>query len=329
MTPPYFDAANFLRRQSFMLHETGPRLARYAAALAATVRPGAVVLDLGSGSGILSLLACRAGAQRVYAIEAHPMAPVAQALATANGFADRIVLVPGFSIDVSLPEPVDVLVTDTWGCCGLQPGGLRSLADAVARFLAPGGRVIPARITLHAAPVEAPGRYAENVACWEQPCAGVDVSPLRALAVHNWYPTDTDGRGHLGAPVPLDTVETGRIERCWFDAPVEVEIARAGVLHGIEVWFTAALADGISIGNDPADNSTGYRRGFFPLPAPIPVAPGDRLTAVITGHDATHWRWRGTVTTAESGRELGRFDQSTFWGEAVRPELAAAEAGLA
>jgi protein arginine N-methyltransferase 1 len=66
------------------------RVRAYERAICAIVRPGDVVLDLGAGTGVLGLLACRAGARRVYAVDGGGILGVARALARANGVADRI-----------------------------------------------------------------------------------------------------------------------------------------------------------------------------------------------------------------------------------------------
>src|SRR5207253_9352317 len=83
------------------------RTPAYARAIAATVGPDNVVVDLGTGSGLFGLLACQAGAARVYAIESDPVIEVARELAIANGFADRITFLHADSRAVSLPERAD------------------------------------------------------------------------------------------------------------------------------------------------------------------------------------------------------------------------------
>ena len=80
------------------------RLAAFQAAIGSVVRPGHVVLDLASGTGIMGLLACVAGASRVYSIEMGGMIAVAREVARANGFGDRVVFIKGFSTHVDLPE---------------------------------------------------------------------------------------------------------------------------------------------------------------------------------------------------------------------------------
>ena len=91
------------------------RMSAHRAALARVVRPGSVVVDLGAGIGIMSLIACQLGARRVYAIEPNDLAEVARQLAGANGFADRIQVIQDLSHRVHLPEPADVLVSDLRG----------------------------------------------------------------------------------------------------------------------------------------------------------------------------------------------------------------------
>ena len=79
-----------------MLHDDR-RTGDYLAALAAAVRPGDVVLDIGTGSGVLAVAAARAGARRVYAVEASDIAEVAERVFAANGVTDTVTLVPGWS----------------------------------------------------------------------------------------------------------------------------------------------------------------------------------------------------------------------------------------
>ena len=118
------------------------RVQAYERAIAATVRPGDIVVDLGAGTGILGMLACRAGAARVYAIEADGMIEVARALARANGLADRIVFLMQHSSEVKLPEQVDVVVGDLIGRMGFEAGVFEAYAHA-RHWLKPAGRVMP------------------------------------------------------------------------------------------------------------------------------------------------------------------------------------------
>src|SRR5947208_14002021 len=86
------------------------RMEAYLEALRRAVFPGCVVIDLGAGPGIFSLYACRWGARRVYSIEPGESIHLLRELAAANGFADHIVAIQDYSLDVILPERADVII---------------------------------------------------------------------------------------------------------------------------------------------------------------------------------------------------------------------------
>src|SRR5688572_12456568 len=117
------------------------RVSAFRHALQSVIRPGDVGLDLASGTGILGLLACQAGASRIYAIEAGEIASIAVAAAAENGYADRISVINEHSTRATLPERVDFVVTDMAGRFGFEAGLFELLRDAKRRFLKPGGRL--------------------------------------------------------------------------------------------------------------------------------------------------------------------------------------------
>ena len=116
-------------------------------AIAQIVAPGQVVLDVASGTGILGLLACRAGASRVYCIEQSGIIEVAREVARANGFAERMHFVKAHSSWAEIPESIDVIVCDQIGHFGFEAGIVEMIADVRSRFLKPGGRIVPASVT--------------------------------------------------------------------------------------------------------------------------------------------------------------------------------------
>ena len=132
----------------------GNRVSAFRHAIEEVVTPGDVVLDLGSGTGILGFMACRAGAKRVYAVDEGPIVGLAREVAKANGFQDRITHIKGLSTRVALPETVDIVLADQIGRFGLESGILEYFADARVRFLKPGGVMVPDEVRLIVAPVE-------------------------------------------------------------------------------------------------------------------------------------------------------------------------------
>lgn len=97
-----------------------------------------VVLDVGAGSGILSFFAAQAGACRVYAVEASSMANHAQTLVTANGLDHIIKVIPGKIEELTLPEQVDVIVSEPMGYMLINERMLETYLHA-KKFLKPGG----------------------------------------------------------------------------------------------------------------------------------------------------------------------------------------------
>ena len=164
-----------------------PRISAFSRAISEVVKPGDVVLDLGSGTGILGLLACRAGAKRVYSIDDGGMVGLARQICQANGLQDRVVFIKGLSTRVDLPEKVDVIVADQIGHFGFNAGLLEYFSDARERFLKPGGTMVPCGIELLAAPVESPAMW-NQVEFWNNSPAGFDFSPARSLAANTGYP---------------------------------------------------------------------------------------------------------------------------------------------
>jgi protein arginine N-methyltransferase 1 len=127
-----------------------PRMDAYVRAMRAAIKPGDVVLDLGSGPGLFAMLACQMGARRVYAIEPGNVIQIAREAAAANGFADRIEFFHGLSTQITLPEPADVIVSDLRGPLPLYQQHLPSIRDDRERLLAKGGILIPERDILWA-----------------------------------------------------------------------------------------------------------------------------------------------------------------------------------
>ena len=115
------------------------RTEAFRRAIDSMVRPGDIVLDVGAGSGILSMFAARAGAARVYAVERTTVAVLAQELAAANGVAEIVQVIHGDVMDVELPERVDLIVSEWLGGFGIDEGMLVPVIAARDRWLKPGG----------------------------------------------------------------------------------------------------------------------------------------------------------------------------------------------
>jgi hypothetical protein len=294
------------------------RLDAFRRAIDEVVRPGAVVVDLGCGSGILGLLACRAGAARVYAIDEGGIIEVAREAARANGFADRITHVEGHSSRVTLPELADVLVADQIGRFGFEAGVIEYFADAQRRFLKPAAQTIPSALQLWIAPVEAPDAFSQ-IEFWKSRPGGFDFSGVHRIARNTGYPIRFEADQLLGEPVL--GVEMNAAD----DRPVsftrESVVTRDGVLHGIAGWFAARLSSGVCMTNAPRSPSRIARRNtFFPIARPVSVDEGSRVSVRMRILPTeTVVAWDVAIIPPGVADSSLRFGHSTLEGMLVLP----------
>jgi histone-arginine methyltransferase CARM1 len=120
-----------------------------------------VVLDVGAGSGILSFFAYQSGAARVYAVEASSIAVHAAKLVADNGADDVIKVISGKIEEISLPEQVDIIISEPMGYMLLNERMLETFLHA-KKFLKPGGKMFPTRGDLHVAPFTDEALYMEQ-----------------------------------------------------------------------------------------------------------------------------------------------------------------------
>ncbi len=295
------------------------RLSAFGRAIQETVKPGDVVVDLGAGTGILGLLACRAGARKVYAIDAGGMIEVARAICRANGFGDRVEFIKDVSTRATLPERADVIVADQIGRFGFEAGVLQFFADARARLLKPGGAIVPAALELWVAPVESPELFAQ-VEFWKTAPGGFDFRPARSWAANTGYPAKLRGEQLLGDPAAGLSLDLSRPSLGKLALAATVSVTRAGTLHGVGGWFSARLSPSVTMSNSPLAAAPIKRRNvFFPIDEPVSVAPGDQVKVdmrILPRDTMVRWDvelWRG-------GARQARFSHSTFHGMLLSAE---------
>lgn len=114
---------------------------------------GKVVLDVGAGTGVLSIFCAQAGAKKVYAVEACSIAEQAQITVKHNNMEDRIEVIRGTVETVDLPETVDVIVSEWMGYALLHESMLNSVLYARDKWLKPGGIILPSKAELYITPV--------------------------------------------------------------------------------------------------------------------------------------------------------------------------------
>jgi protein arginine N-methyltransferase 1 len=297
------------------------RTGSFLKAILKTVKPGDVVLDMGCGTGVLSFLACIAGAIRVYAVEQGPIIELAKAICQHNGFQEQVVFINDWSTNVDLPEPVDVIITETIGNLGFEEGILGWVIDAKERFLAPGGQIIPRSIEMLLVPTEK-SEYHDDVNTWNQELYGLDFSPAHPLAANNLYWADWSTQDvFLSKPQSLVDIDLMEVEQADFSREITFVAQRDGLFDGLGGWFSAELTPGLVLSNAPPNKTPSWNQTFFPIELPFRVSAGDRLSVEVKVRDnAENWEWRVTVNGSSNGSS-GSQTASWFAGNSLSGRL--------
>ena len=289
------------------------RTEAFQRAIDSVVRPGDIVLDVGAGSGILSMFAARAGAARVYAVEQTSIAVLAQELAVANGVLEIVQVLHGDIVDIELPERVDVIVSEWLGGFGIDEGMLVPVIAARDRWLKPGGVMIPSSVTAWTALVH--DRYlGEMVEFLRAGPYGLDLEP-------------SSTRPSTRSPTPAASVTLRRVTALRAESLVDDEHradpARAGAgtsrsrdaappstTHGtanaLALWFSAELAPDISFSVGPGDPPTHWGMTTAPLRSPVELTPGMVVRARVRTALARPSRDVDALGHRDAGRRLGR-----------------------
>lgn len=274
------------------------RMQSYRQAIRRVVRAGDVVADLGTGLGILAIMAVQAGASRVYAMDSRPRAlRVAQRVLGANGVADRVRLLEGDVRRVLLPEPVDVVVNELIGDFGSDENIYECVAAFAERHLKAGGRVIPSHLSTFMVPVQ----YGDEFrGIWRQDWQGLD---LRGALE---FPCRGEPVMYALRQPPMELAPPAVVEELTFGAcmparrlPGELEfrVDRAGTLQGFVGYFRATLTDGVELGNYPCYPGCHWENWNWPVEPPLQLQAGNSLQALLhirPGVTAVGWGldWR-------------------------------------
>jgi hypothetical protein len=263
----------------------------FVSAIREVVQPGDVVVDIGTGTGVLAVAAARAGAARVYAIEAGALASVADAIFAAEGLDNRITLVRGWSGDVELPERADVFISETIGDDPFDERLVELARDARQRFLKPHARFVPAHLTVFSLPVTIPAARLERTIAtpevltrWHE-WYGVDFAPLAAAWARNAHesfqmnPYEARNWAAPAAPIVLAETDLSTSNSSNLASRVAEGRARsAGVINGLLVYFEARLGSAVlSTHPQQASRETSWASPLWHFPTALTVQAGDRF----------------------------------------------------
>ncbi|MGY5858457.1 MAG: 50S ribosomal protein L11 methyltransferase [Candidatus Thorarchaeota archaeon] len=248
-----------LQAVSLLSHKS--RIRKFKQAIERVVKPNNHVIDVGTGSGILAIIAARYGA-RVTAIDANVESlKYARDAAKINGVADKIEFVNSHFSDFKPKEKADVAVCEMLSSVMLIEQQIPASQYVMEHLLKPNGTLIPEEVKLFVIPVE-------NEILWNR----FNVENLTFPRI-----PQTADRGQS-----IDLADMQELERYDFSKPsvkpstinkaLEFEIVRDGTLNGLTGMFEARLHEDIKLSMED-----GWRELFLPLPKPIEVKTGDSI----------------------------------------------------
>ena len=262
-----------------------PRTNAFAAAIREVVRPGDVVLDVGTGTGILAMFAAKAGARKVYAVDATEIAEVAIDLVKANSLSDQIQVFHGRAGELQLDQKVDLIISEWLGDAAFVEGMLHAVLDARDHNLTPTGRMLPSKVRVFIAPLDEPILYnTEGPGFWRERIHDLDLSSLQEveLSQGRTMQTRVEPAAVLApgqALLELDLL-TASVEDVWSENQIEFIPVRDGVLNGFCVWFEAELSRSVTLDTGPFSPETHWAQTYMSFP-PRPVRAGERVKVSV------------------------------------------------
>ena len=251
----------------FPMMNDSARNAAYEKAIAKAVRPGDRVLEIGTGSGLLAMMAARCGARHVTTCEKlEPLADKARSIIARNGFGGVISVIPERSRDLTIPgdleEPADVLISEIAASDLIGEGILASLEDAASRLLAPGARIVPARAWVRGQLAGSPEieRYLRAGTV-----AGFNLEAFNEFSPVTLLPDDL-GVALDAYSEPFDLFEFDFAKQREFPGErkrLSAAVTREGRCHGVLQWIRLQLFEDIEIENSPFAAADGIGRGHW------------------------------------------------------------------
>ncbi|EFJ20820.1 hypothetical protein SELMODRAFT_86090 [Selaginella moellendorffii] len=246
-----------------------------------------VVLDVGAGTGILSLFCAKGGAKHVYAVECSLMANTAKEIIQKNGYSDVITVLKGKVEEIELPvQQVDVIISEWMGYFLLFENMLDTVLYARDKWLVPGGVVLPDRTSLHLTAIEDADYKHEKINFWSS-VYGFDMSCIKKQAmleplVDTVEPNQIVTQTQLIKTMDISNMTPGDVS---FSAPFKLVATRNDFIHALVAYFDVSFTKchkvvGFSTG--PRSRPTHWKQTVLYLEDVITICEGEALTGKMS-----------------------------------------------
>ena len=247
-----------------------------------------IVLDIGCGSGILSMFAAQAGAKMVIGVEMSSIMDYTRKIVKANGFEDQIVLLHGKMEEVKLPvDKVDIIISEWMGYFLLYESMLDSVLWARDKYLKKDGLVFPDRAVMKVCAIEDGDYRKEKIDFWDN-VYGFDMKCIKQTALLEPLVDTVENDAVITNQSELYNIDirTVKVEQLAFKKDFKIVFNRDDTCHAIVVHFDTIFDHGldtkIKFGTGPDDEYTHWKQTVFYLNDIMRVTCGDTLTGTIS-----------------------------------------------
>ncbi|KAI6040234.1 S-adenosyl-L-methionine-dependent methyltransferase [Pisolithus marmoratus] len=243
---------------------------------------GKTVLDVGCGTGILSMFAAKAGASQVVGVDMSNIIDQAQKIIEANGFKDTITLVKGKLEDVELPiNQFDIIISEWMGYFLLYESMLDTVLDARDKYLKPGGLIFPDNAKLYLAAIEDQDYKEEKINFWDN-VYGFDYSCIKGIALREPLVDTVELKAVVTDPCMIKHINllTAKKEDLSFAAPFTLTATRNDYIHAFLAWFDISFDcthKKIQFSTGPHAQYTHWKQTVFYTPSTITINEGRKM----------------------------------------------------
>ncbi|KZV69375.1 S-adenosyl-L-methionine-dependent methyltransferase [Peniophora sp. CONT] len=247
---------------------------------------GKTVLDVGCGTGILSMFAAKAGAEHVVGIDMSNIIDQAAKIVEANGFKDKITLVKGKLEEAELPiKQFDIIISEWMGYFLLYESMLDTVLDARDKYLKPDGLIFPDHATMYLAAIEDQDYKEEKINFWDN-VYGFDYSCIKDIALKEPLVDTVEMKAVVTDPCMFREIDIKTVQKedLAFTAPFKLKATRDDYVHAFLAWFDVSFKcthKQVSFSTGPHAKYTHWKQTVFYTPETLTINAGDEITGTL------------------------------------------------